>query len=165
MIEIKDEISLISKERIADLKPDDREILELLQYMAAADIHIRFDVGGTVLSSLDEGVLRHIKKSIHLVDPPEFNSKIDYRKELWKGFLMNEILCKTFRDEAVDTVIAQQQVNEYDKIYGELEGQVRSKKKNRRPAAEITKAFLVFFKLIPSAPIKLVANAMGGRLP
>ena len=58
-------------------------------------------------------------------------------------FITNEILVASLKEIAMEKVIMEQKVREYEKIYNELETQIRPKRKKRRTASEIQKNFLV----------------------
>lgn len=49
----------------------------------------------------------------------------------------------SLKEIAMEKVIMEQKVKEYEKIYNELETQIRPKRKKRRTASEIQKNFIV----------------------
>lgn len=126
---------------------DDEELFKMLKLMAEMGLTIKFDPkdNKTLVSSFDKTLIPFLTEIQPKIEKPAFNKDINYHKEFWKVFITNEILVASLKEIAMEKVIMEQKVKEYEKIYNELEMQIRPKRKKRRTASEIQKNYLVKF--------------------
>lgn len=124
---------------------DDEELFKMLKLMAEMGLTIKFDPkdNKTLVSSFDKTLIPFLTEIQPKIEKPAFNKEVNYHKEFWKVFITNEILVASLKEIAMEKVIMEQKVKEYEKIYNELEMQIRPKRKKRRTASEIQKNFLV----------------------
>jgi len=130
---------------IQDFPQEDQELFNMLKLMSDMGLSIKFDPadGKTLVSSFDKTLIPFLTEIQPKIEKPIFNKDSNYLKEFWKVFVTNEILVASLKEIAMEKVIMEQKVKEYEKIYQELENQIRPKKKKRRTAAEIKKSYMV----------------------
>lgn len=111
----------------------------MLQLMSEMGLIIKFDPNDnkTLVSSFDKTLIPFLTEIQPKIEKPGYNSQMNYNKEFWKVFITNEILVASLKEIAMEKVIMEQKVREYEKIYNELETQIRPKRKKRRTASEI----------------------------
>jgi len=138
-----------TEQDIGDLSAEDQELYNMLNLMNEMGLSIKFDPsdGKTLMSSFDKTLVPFLTEIQPKIEKPAFNKDFNYLKEFWKVFITNEILVASLKEIAMEKVIMEQKVKEYDKIYQELENQIRPKKKKRRTAAEIKKNFMCPYKI------------------
>ena len=127
------------------LKEEDQELFKMLQLMTEMGLSLKVDPSDnrTLVSSFDKTLIPFLTEIQPKIEKPEYDQKQNYRKEFWKVFITNEILVASLKEIAMEKVIMEQKVKEYEKIYNELETQIRPKRKKRRTASEIQKNFIV----------------------
>ena len=135
---------------MASVSPSENELYQLLKLMAELGISLRTADDGTqsyLVSSFDKNLLPFLMELHPKVEKPPFDSSINYYLEFWKVFVSNEILISSLKEISLEKVLMEQKIREYEKIYQELEHQVKPTKKNRRKAKDIAKNFVVRWKL------------------
>jgi hypothetical protein len=134
------------------ISKEDEELYKMLKLMTEMGLSIKFDPNDnkTLVSSFDKTLIPFLTEIQPRIEKPPFNLTMNYHKEFWKVFITNEILVASLKEIAMEKVIMEQKVKEYEKIYTELETQIRPKRKKRRTASEIHKNYTVknhFFNL------------------
>lgn len=126
---------------------DDEELFKMLKLMSEMGLSIKFDPSDnkTLVSSFDKTLIPFLTEIQPKIEKPVYNNQCNYHKEFWKVFITNEILVASLKEIAMEKVIMEQKVREYEKIYNELETQIRPKRKKRRTASEIQKNYLVSY--------------------
>lgn len=97
----------------------------------------------SLLSSFDRNLLPFLTELQPKVEKPPYDPDTNYYIEFWKMFTSNEILIASLKEISLEKVLMEQKIREYEKIYAELEAQVKPKKKKRRTAKEIQKNYIV----------------------
>lgn len=126
------------------------ELTSLLKMMSDLGLTIKTEAhqvpGGdkelSLVSSFNQDLLHFLTELQPKVEKPIYDPKTNYYMEFWKIFLSNEILLNSLKEIALEKVLMEQKVKEYEKIYAELENQVKPKKKKRRTAKEIQKNYM-----------------------
>lgn len=126
-------------------KEEDLELFKMLQLMTEMGLSLKVDStdNKTLVSSFDKTLIPFLTEIQPKIEKPDYDTKQNYRKEFWKVFITNEILVASLKEIAMEKVIMEQKVQEYEKIYNELETQIRPKRKKRRTAQEILKNYTV----------------------
>ena len=122
---------------------DESEIYHLLKLVSELGITIRGDADNNVLSSYNKNILPYIMELQPKVEKPAFDSETNYYYEYWKTFISNEILIASLKEISLEKVLMEQKIQEYEKVYTDLEKQVKPRKKKRRTAKEILKNYRV----------------------
>jgi hypothetical protein len=126
-----------------------QELFSLLKLMSELGLTIKTEtiqqgnhqeVG--IISSFNKDLLHFLAELQPKVEKPTFNPDTNYYLEFWKIFLSNEILLNSLKEIALEKVLMEQKVKEYEQVYTELENQVKPKKKKRRTAKEIQKNYM-----------------------
>jgi len=95
----------------------------MLQLMTEMGLSLKVDPSDnkTLVSSFDKTLIPFLTEIQPKIEKPDFDKKQNYRKEFWKVFITNEILVASLKEIAMEKVIMEQKVKEYEKIYNELE--------------------------------------------
>lgn len=95
----------------------------MLKLMSDMGLSIKFDPsdGKTLVSSFDKTLIPFLTEIQPKIEKPTYSNSNNYLKEFWKVFITNEILVASLKEIAMEKVIMEQKVKEYEKIYSELE--------------------------------------------
>lgn len=127
------------------LQASEQELFQLLKLMADLGISLRTSDDGNqsyLVSSFDKNLLPFLMELQPKVEKPAFDAKTNYYLEFWKVFVSNEILISSLKEISMEKVLMEQKIREYERIYQELEQQIKPTKKKRRKAKDITKNFV-----------------------
>jgi len=123
----------------------EHELYQLLKLMTELGITLRTSGDAknpTLVSSFDKSLMPFLTELQPKVEKPAYDPKANYYLEFWKVFVSNEILISSLKEISLEKVLMEQKIREYEKIYQELEQQVKPTKKKRRKAKDIAKNFV-----------------------
>lgn len=121
------------------------ELFHLLKLMSELGITLKVDPAknGCLISSFDKNLLPFLTELQPKVDKPQFDPNANYYLEFWKVFISNEILIASLKEISFEKVLMEQKIKDYERIYVDLETQIKPRKKKRRTAKEIQKNYMV----------------------
>lgn len=131
-----------------DQAASEKELYELLKMMTELGITIKTTGDSknfSLVSSFDKNILPFLTELQPKVEKPTYDARVNYYLEFWKVFTANEILISSLKEISLEKILMEQKIKEYERIYQELEQQVKPTKKRRRKAKDITKNFVVLF--------------------
>ena len=106
------------------MSKEDEELYKMLKLMSEMGLTIKFDPkdNKTLVSSFDKTLIPFLTEIQPKIEKPAYNKDCNYHKEFWKVFITNEILVASLKEIAMEKVIMEQKVKEYEKIYNEING-------------------------------------------